>query len=87
MCVSGRLKCGLIRWAGKYDNISFRIKTPYHKIKHYTCEYGSPLLVLHWSGPTKQLIVCLDRYFPLLSLKKGKISWSPSSFSSSRPIL
>ena len=29
MCVSGRLKCGLIRWTGKYDNISFRIKTPY----------------------------------------------------------
>ena len=27
MCVSGRLKCGLIRWTGKYDNISFRIKT------------------------------------------------------------
>ena len=29
MCVSGRLKCGLIRWTGKYDNISFRIRTPY----------------------------------------------------------
>ena len=29
MCVSGGLKCGLIRWTGKYDNISFRIKTPY----------------------------------------------------------
>ena len=29
MCVSGMLKCGLIRWTGKYDNISFRIKTPY----------------------------------------------------------
>ena len=29
MCVSGRLKCGLIRWTGKYDNISFRIKTPH----------------------------------------------------------
>ena len=29
MCVLGRLKCGLIRWTGKYDNISFRIKTPF----------------------------------------------------------
>ena len=29
MCVSGRLKCGLIRWTGKYDNISFRIKTSF----------------------------------------------------------
>ena len=29
MCVLGRLKCGLIRWTGKYDNISFRIKAPF----------------------------------------------------------
>ena len=28
MNVSGRLSDGLIRWTGKYDNISFRIKTP-----------------------------------------------------------
>ena len=29
MSVSGGLSDGLIRWTGKYDNISFRIKTPY----------------------------------------------------------
>ena len=29
MCVSGRLSVGVIRRTGKYDNISFRIKTPY----------------------------------------------------------
>ena len=34
MCVSGRLKCGLIRWTGKYDNISFRIKTPFLLASH-----------------------------------------------------
>ena len=30
MSVSGRLSVGLIRCTGKYDNISFRIKTPFH---------------------------------------------------------
>ena len=29
ICVSGRLSVGLIGWTGKYDNISFRIKTPF----------------------------------------------------------
>ena len=29
MSVSGRLSDGLIRWTSKYDNISFRIKTPF----------------------------------------------------------
>ena len=29
MSVSGRLSVGLIRCTGRYDNISFRIKTPY----------------------------------------------------------
>ena len=29
MSVSGRLSVGLIRCTGKYDNISFRIKTPF----------------------------------------------------------
>ena len=29
VCVSGRLSVGLIRWTSKYDNISFRIKSPY----------------------------------------------------------
>ena len=36
MFVLGRLKCGLIRWTGKYDNISFRIKSPFAII--YTWE-------------------------------------------------
>ena len=30
MSVSGRLSVGLVRCAGRYDNISFRIKTPFH---------------------------------------------------------
>ena len=29
MSVSGRLSVGLIRCTGRYDNISFRIKTPF----------------------------------------------------------
>ena len=34
MCVSGRLSVGLIRCTGKYDHISFRIKTPYKELQH-----------------------------------------------------
>ena len=33
MSVSGRLSVGLIRCTGRYDNISFRIKTPYPIIR------------------------------------------------------
>ena len=33
MCVSGKLSVGLIRCTGKYDNISFRIKTPYLNVQ------------------------------------------------------
>ena len=32
MSVSGRLSVGLIRCTGKYDNISFKIKTPFFNI-------------------------------------------------------
>ena len=36
MSVLGRLSVGLIRCTGKYDNISFRIKTPFRGCKCLT---------------------------------------------------
>ena len=38
MCVSGRLSVGLIRWTGKYDNVSFRIKTPFSGVSDHSRE-------------------------------------------------
>ena len=35
MSVLGRLSDGLIRWTGKYDNKSLRIKTPYVPVYIY----------------------------------------------------
>ena len=32
MSVSGELSVGLIRCTGRYDNISFIIKTPFHRV-------------------------------------------------------
>ena len=46
MSVSGRLSDGLIRWTGKYDNISFRIKTPFFPLQRLSFE--SRVISLSW---------------------------------------
>ena len=39
MSVSGRSSVGLIRCTGRYDNISFRIKTPYIYVCMCVCVF------------------------------------------------
>ena len=57
MCVSGRLKCGLIRWTGQYDNISFRIKTPFHIFNKY---FKKIPCIFHFLLSLTQLLSHLD---------------------------
>ena len=47
MSVSGELRVGLIRCTGRYDNISFIIKTPFpsHYIYILYIEYNNNILI------------------------------------------
>ena len=75
MCVSGRLKCGLIRWTGRYDNISFGIKTPY-----ILCDSKSVLQSIESFNSKHPIILKILEWLFLLQ-KRGKVinfCWVPA---------